>query len=244
MGTQRLDLQVVARGLADSREKAQRLIRAGAVRVDGAVSSKPGNPVREDAVITVDQPERFVSRGGEKLEEAFRKFPIRVEKLVCVDIGASTGGFTDCMLQHGAAKVYALDVGHDQLHWRLRNDPRVISIEGVNARHLRAGFLPELADFGCADVSFISLDKILAPLRALVRPGSSLVTLIKPQFEAGPELVESGGVVRDPAVRAAVAEKIRAFGEREAGLVWKDMCASPLPGPAGNVEFLAWWIAP
>jgi 23S rRNA (cytidine1920-2'-O)/16S rRNA (cytidine1409-2'-O)-methyltransferase len=240
----RLDLRLVDLGLVESREKAQRLIRAGQVRVNSAPADKPGHLVAEDAVVELLARDRFVSRGGEKLEEAFRRFPISVEGAVCVDFGASTGGFTDCLLQHGAARVYAIDVGRAQLHPRVAADPRVIPMEGVNARHLDAGALPEPCAFGCADVSFISLERMLGPLRALVRPGGTLITLVKPQFEAGRAHVEKGGVVRDPAVRRTVLDRIRAFGETEAGLRWRDVCASPLRGPAGNMEYLAWWSRP
>ncbi|MBP7274997.1 MAG: TlyA family RNA methyltransferase [Kiritimatiellae bacterium] len=243
MPKDRLDIRLVQLGLAESRERAQRLIRAGKVRVNGQCADKPGHDVAPDAVITVETPERFVSRGGEKLEEAFARFPISVEHLVCVDLGASTGGFTDCLLQHGAARVYAIDVGRAQLHPRIAADPRVVSLEQVNARHLTPASLPEPCDFGCADVSFISLEKILPALRSLLREGADVVTLIKPQFEAGREQVGAGGVVRDPAVHEAVIARIRAFGEREARLAWREHCVSPLRGPAGNIEFLAWWTA-
>lgn len=235
---------MVARGLAESREQAQRLIMAGEVRIGGVPASKPAQPVPPGASIEVETPPRFVSRGGEKLDAAFEAFPIEVAGLVCLDIGASTGGFTDCMLQRGAARVYAIDVGRGQLHWKLRTDPRVVVMEGVNARHLQSARLPEPGAFAAVDVSFISLTKILPAVRQLLSPGAGLVTLIKPQFEAGRADVGRGGVVRDEAVRARVVETVRAFGVSELGLEWRGVCTSPLRGPAGNVEFLACWRRP
>lgn len=237
----RLDQRLVDLGLSESREKAQRLILAGEVTVDGQVRDKCAFEVGEDATVAVKTPERFVSRGGEKLEAAFGHFRLEVAGLVCLDVGASTGGFTDCLLQHGAAKVYAVDVGHGQLHWRLRQDPRVVAMEGVNARFLYPADLPETPSFATADVSFISLTLILPAIVRVLAPGGRIVTLIKPQFEAGREQVERGGVVRDPSVHARVIEHIRAFGTGEAGLVWNGCIPSPLTGPAGNVEFLAAW---
>ncbi len=241
MAKQRLDLMLVERGLAESREKAQRLILAGVVRVEGVVADKPGREVDVKLGVTVEAPEPFVGRGGGKLEAAFQAFGLKVTGLVCADIGASTGGFTDCMLQHGAAKVYAIDVGHGQLDWRLRSDPRVVVKEGLNARYLAARDIPEPFRFASVDVSFISLTLILPPVTTLIEPGGELVTLIKPQFEAGRGQVEKGGVVRDPAVRDEVVCRIRAFGTGALNLEWMGLCESPLKGPAGNVEFLAWW---
>ncbi len=235
---------MVARGLAESREKARRLILAGEVRIGGVPASKAAQPVADGALIEVEAPPRFVSRGGEKLDAAFEAFPISVRGLVCLDIGASTGGFTDCMLQRGAARVYAIDVGRGQLHWKLRTDPRVVVLEGVNARHLQALRVPEPAGFAAVDVSFISLTKILPAARELLSPGSDLVTLIKPQFEAGRADVGRGGVVRDEAVRNRVVETVRTFGVAELGLEWRGVRPSPLRGPAGNVEFLACWRRP
>ena len=238
----RLDQLLVRRGLAESREKAQRLILAGAVRVAGRVADKPGHlfPDAPDLEVAVAAAERFVSRGGLKLERAFEAFGLDVRGRVCLDAGASTGGFTDCLLQHGAARVYALDVGRGQLHWRLRQDPRVTVREGLNVRYLRPGDLPEPVSVATADLSFISLTKILPALIAVMVTGD-LVALIKPQFEAGPEQVGRGGVVRDPEVRRAVVERTRAFSASLDGLVWQDSCESPIKGPAGNVEYLAWW---
>ncbi len=237
----RLDQMLVQRGLVESREKAQRLIMAGKVRVAGQVQPKAGKTFAEDCVIEIEQPERFVSRGGEKLEGAFQQFGLNVEGLVCADVGASTGGFTDCLLQHGAMRVYAIDVGKGQLHWKLRSDPRVTVIDEVNARNIQATFLPEKAVFACVDVSFISLTLVLPAVIKVLAPQATIVTLIKPQFEAGREQVGKGGVVRDERVRADVVEKIRVFGETKLGLTWRGVCESPIKGPAGNVEFLAWW---
>jgi 23S rRNA (cytidine1920-2'-O)/16S rRNA (cytidine1409-2'-O)-methyltransferase len=182
-----------------------------------------------------------VSRGGDKLEAAFTHFPLEVEGRVCVDLGASTGGFTDCLLQHGAARVYAVDVGKGQLHWKLRNDPRVVVMENVNARHMKPDQLPETPEVAVIDVSFISLEKILPAAARLLGPGGDLVTLIKPQFEAGPENVQRGGVVRDPAIHAQVVASVRKFGTESVGLEWRGHCESPLRGPAGNIEFVALW---
>ncbi len=232
---------LVERGLVGSREKAQRLILAGAVRVSGQVADKPGREVEADAAVEVAAPEPFVGRGGGKLEAAFKDFSLDVSGKVCVDVGASTGGFTDCLLQHGASKVYAVDVGHGQLDWRLRNDPRVVVREGLNARYLSASDIPEPFRFAVVDVSFISLTLILPPVTTLIEPGGELVTLIKPQFEAGREQVGKGGVVRDPATREDVIRRIREFGTGTLRLEWLGICESPLKGPAGNVEFLAWW---
>ena len=242
MKRQRLDLLMVERGLADSREKAQRLIRAGEVLVDDAPAAKPGHEVPLDCHIRVRQPERFVGRGGLKLEEAFVRFPLlTAEGKICVDIGASTGGFTDCLLQHGAAQVFAVDVGKSQLHPRLAADPRVVVLDGCNARHLQPGDLPGPVDLAVTDVSFISLRLILPAIDRLLRPGGETVALIKPQFEAGRNEVEKGGVVRNPQTRQLVVERIRDFGVQSLGWQWLDFCPSPIRGPAGNVEYLSYW---
>ena len=241
---QRLDQLLVQRGLTESREKAQRLILAGEVRVADQVATKPGHDFADDVVITVDQPERFVSRGGEKLEGAFKSFPLDVTGKICVDVGASTGGFTDCLLQHGAARVFAVDVGKGQLHWRLRNDPRVVVLDGINARYLRPAQLPAVPEVATVDASFISLTLVLPAVKELLAPGSSIISLIKPQFEAGRAEVGKGGVVRDPRIRQQVVERVRAFGVNVLGLTWVGVCESPLLGPAGNMEFLAYWKKP
>jgi 23S rRNA (cytidine1920-2'-O)/16S rRNA (cytidine1409-2'-O)-methyltransferase len=237
----RLDQLLVQRGLADSREQAQRLIRAGLVRVGEEVASKPGHAFKDEIDISVKQKEKYVSRGGLKIEGAYRRFGFELQGAVCLDIGSSTGGFTDFMLQHGAAKVYAVDCGTNQLHYKLREDPRVVVMENTNARYLTGNDIPEQADFCSIDTSFISLTNILPPLKQLMKPGGHIVSLIKPQFEAGKEQVGKGGVVRDPAVHEAVIDKIRKFGTEELGFQWLDLCVSPIKGPAGNIEFLAYW---
>jgi len=238
---ERLDQILVDRGLAQSREQAQRWIRAGRVAVAGRTETKPGHRFPPDSPVALTGSDRYVSRGGLKLEEALARFGVAVEGAVCLDVGASTGGFTDCLLQHGAARVYAVDVGRGQLHWKLRNDPRVVVKEGLNARHLRPDDLPEVVDVAVVDVSFISLRKVLRAVAGLVRPGGTIVTLIKPQFEAGRSEVGRGGVVRDEGVRRRVVESVREFGVGELALEWRGACESPLRGPAGNVEFLACW---
>ncbi len=241
MKRMRLDQLVVARGLVESREKAQRLIRAGEVQVGGQTEYKPAREVEPDAEVTLRQPPRFVSRGGEKLEAAFAQFALNAAGRIALDAGASTGGFTDCLLQHGAARVYAVDVGRGQLHSKLQRDPRVVVLDGVNARYLKPGDLPETPDFAAVDVSFISLTKVLPAVVAVLAPRAELVTLIKPQFEAGREEVSRGGVVRDESVRQRVIENVRRFGEDVLGLHWLGLCPSPIKGPAGNVEYLAYW---
>lgn len=238
---ERLDTLLVNAGLAESKELAQRLIMAGEVRVAGQVATKPGHKYADDLPLTVAARPRFVSRGGEKLEGAFAAFPdFDVAGKVCLDVGSSTGGFTDCLLQHGAVRVIAVDVGRGQLHWKMRQDPRVHVMEAFNARYLRLSDLPEQPQVGVTDVSFISLRLILPPMSDVLPLGGEIVSLIKPQFEAGRENVP-GGVVRDPAVREAVVEEIRAFGTGTLGLSWLGCVQSPLLGPEGNVEFLARW---
>jgi len=240
----RLDQLLVQKGLAESREKAQRLIRAGAVRHDNTIYSKPGMNVAVDTPVTVDTPPRYVSRGGEKLEAALAYFSVPVEGRTVLDIGASTGGFTDCVLQHGAGYVYAVDVGKGQLHWRLRNDPRVESREGVNARDLLPSDFKSPPDMLVADVSFISLTKVLPAADAVLQAGSVAVTLIKPQFEAGREQVGKGGVIRDPGVHDEVIKRVCLFGQESLAWTCVGVIPSPLKGPAGNIEFLAYWSKP
>ena len=241
----RLDSALVARGLAPSRTVAQALVMEGKVRVNGQVAGKPSASVRVDDRIEVESPPRFVSRGGEKLEGAFAAFPgWRVDGCVCLDVGSSTGGFTDCLLQHGAARVMAVDVGTNQLAWKLRSDPRVWTRENFNARYLTAADLPERPSRAVTDVSFISLKLILPPMAEVLEPGGEIVSLIKPQFEAG-RGAAPGGVVDDPAVRERVLEEISSFGRETLGLSLLGTAESPIRGKdKGNVEYLAWWRKP
>lgn len=234
---QRLDLLLVERGLVESRERARRLILAGQVRVDGAVVDKAGAPVRADAPLEVRESLPYVSRGGLKLAAALDDFGMDVRGLAAVDVGASTGGFTDCLLQRGAARVYAIDVGYGQLAWKLRSDPRVVSLERTNIRHLEA--LPDdvLADLAVIDASFISLALVLPATLRLLAPDGEIVALVKPQFEAGREQVGKGGVVRSTGVHRDVLERTLALAEPLA-LHPAGITVSPAPGPAGNIEFL------
>ncbi|PZN07038.1 MAG: TlyA family rRNA (cytidine-2'-O)-methyltransferase [Bacillota bacterium] len=246
MARERLDVLLVRRGWFATRSRAQAAILAGRVRVDGQVVDKAGARVDPSArVEVVGDPIPYVSRGGLKLEHAIRAFDLApaVRGAVCADIGASTGGFTDCLLQHGARRVYAIDVGYGQLAWRLRRDPRVVVMERVNARHLTPGDLPERVDLVTVDVSFISLRLILPPARDLLVPGGGVVGLIKPQFEAGPSEVGKGGVVRDPRVHRRVLAEVTAAAD-ELGLVLLGLTASPIRGADGNREFLALWRSP
>jgi 23S rRNA (cytidine1920-2'-O)/16S rRNA (cytidine1409-2'-O)-methyltransferase len=237
----RLDQLLVQRGLTDSREQAQRLIRAGSVRVAEQLASKPGHQYKDDVEVFVKQKEKYVSRGGLKIEGAHKQFNFDLQGAICLDIGSSTGGFTDFMLQHGASKVYAIDCGTNQLHYKLREDPRVVVMENTNARYLTEDEIPEKADFCSIDTSFISLTRILPPLKNLMKPDGHIISLIKPQFEAGKDQVGKGGVVRDPAIHEEVIEKIKRFGTEELEFKWLDLCTSPITGPAGNIEFLAYW---
>jgi len=236
-GRMRLDMLVVERGLAATRSQAQLLIREGHVRVDGERCMQPGEQIAEGRRIEVEQAPRFVSRGGEKLEAALVEFGIEVQGVVCADVGASTGGFTDCLLQRGAAKVYAIDVGKGILDWRLRSNSRVIVMEETNARYLAR--LPEPIDLVTVDASFISLRLLLPVVRAWLAPNGQAVALIKPQFEAGRAQVKRGGVVRDAAVHQSVLVEVLTAASR-VGLWPHGLMRSPLRGPAGNVEFLAW----
>ncbi|MBC7221480.1 TlyA family RNA methyltransferase [Candidatus Bipolaricaulota bacterium] len=236
MKKERLDVLLVARGLAPSRTKAQALILAGQVRVDGVLVDKPATLISEAANIEILAPPRYVSRGGEKLAFALFAFAIDPRGKICLDIGASTGGFTDCLLQHGAARVYAVDVGRGQLHWKLRQDPRVVLKEGLNARYLRFEDIGEEVDLVTIDVSFISLRLILPRLSGIVRPEGAVIPLVKPQFEAGREKVRAG-VIRDPKTHREVLERIIDFVEKDLGWSVVDAVASPLLGPKGNREF-------
>ena len=236
----RLDVLVTERGLCESRQKAQTTIMAGLVFVDGQRSDKPGTPVAEDSSVEVrGNALRYVSRGGLKLEKAMQTFPITLEGKVCADIGASTGGFTDCMLQNGAAKVYAVDVGYGQLDWKLRSDARVVCLERTNARYLSTEQIPETLDFASIDVSFISLKLIFPALYALLREGGEVACLIKPQFEAGREKVGKKGVVRDPDVHLEVLENFLTHA-KDSGFTVLDITFSPIRGPEGNIEYLGY----
>jgi 23S rRNA (cytidine1920-2'-O)/16S rRNA (cytidine1409-2'-O)-methyltransferase len=232
-----LDALLVERGLVASRSLAQRMIMAGEVRVDGQVALKSGRLIDRTAVVELAEPPRFVSRGGEKLEAALVSFGLDLRDTVCADVGASTGGFTDCLLQRGAGRVYAIDVGRGILHWRLRQDPRVVLLESTNARYLDG--LPEQVDWVTVDASFISLTLILPVVVHWMKPGGSVLALVKPQFEAGRQSVGRGGVVRDPEVHRRVLEQVTA-SLRPIGLTARGLIRSPLLGPKGNVEFLLW----
>ncbi len=240
MAKQRLDVLVTQLGLCDSREQAQRLILAGEVSVKGEVVSKPGTKVDEAFPITLKSKPKFVSRGGLKMEGGLAAFPVSVEGKVCLDIGSSTGGFTDCLLQAGALRVHAVDVGTNQMVWKLRNDPRVILKEKFNARYMTREDLGEAAELIVSDVSFISLTKILPAAKLCLAEGGDMIVLIKPQFELQPENIGPGGIVRDPALHEKAVEKIRQFVTEELGLQWRGLADSPIKGMEGNKEFLAW----
>ena len=236
----RLDVLLVERGLQESRQKAQATIMAGLVYVAGQKVDKPGTNVPNDAAIEVrGKALRYVSRGGLKLEKAMQLWPIQLSEKICGDIGASTGGFTDCMLQNGAAKVYAVDVGYGQLDWKLRNDPRVICMERTNARFLNHEQIPDTLDFASIDVSFISLKLIFPALYDLLRENGEIVCLIKPQFEAGREKVGKKGVVRDPAVHLEVLQNFLGFA-KENHFTILGITYSPIRGPEGNIEYLGY----
>ncbi len=233
---QRLDVLLTERGLAPSRAKAQALVMAGQVRVNGQVVIKPATRVAIQDEIQVNRGPQYVSRGGHKLAAALAAWPLTVGGRICADVGASTGGFTDCLLQNGAARVYAIDVGKGILHWKLRNDPRVVVMESTNARHLHT--LPEPVSLVTADASFISL-KILLPVFLRWEP-SDVVTLIKPQFEAGRRVVARGkGVVRDPEIHRQVLLDVLTFARQQKFAI-RGLIPSPIRGPKGNTEFLAW----
>ena len=240
MAKKRLDLLLVEQGLAESRQKAQATIMSGQVFVGGQRVDKPGTAVPADALIEVHgNPLKYVSRGGLKLEKAMAAWPISLEGKVCMDVGASTGGFTDCMLQNGARKVYAIDVGYGQLAWKLRSDQRVICLERTNARYLSHEIIPEEPQFSSVDVSFISLKLILPAIASVLAPGGQVVCLIKPQFEAGKEKVGKKGVVRDPAVHQEVLEHFLSHA-KESGFTVLDITYSPIRGPEGNIEYLGY----
>ena len=243
MEKQRLDQLLVQNGLAPSREKAKTLIMAGEVFVNGQREDKAGANFPVDAVLEVRaaKPFPYVSRGGLKLEKAVQTFPLRLQDAVCMDVGASTGGFTDVMLQQGARMVYAIDVGYGQLAWSLREDPRVVVMEKTNIRYVTPDDIAEAPSFVSIDVSFISLTKVLPPVRELLAEDAELVCLIKPQFEAGRAQVGKKGVVRDPAVHREVIQKIMRFA-RECGFLPQGLTFSPVKGPEGNIEYLLYLI--
>jgi len=236
---QRLDCLLVARGLFESREKAQRAIMAGEVTIGDRTMDKPGTRVAEDVEVAVKAPMRYVSRGGFKLEGALEQFQIDPTGLTCLDIGASTGGFTDCLLQHGALKVHAIDVGHSQLDWKIRSNPRVIVREKCNARALSRAEVSDPIDLCVIDVSFISLTLILPAAFDLLTPQGVIIALIKPQFELSREEIGKGGIVREPELHEKAVEKIRQFVTERMGKTWAGLIVSPILGTEGNKEFLA-----
>ena len=240
MAKVRLDVLLVEKGLQESRQKAQATIMSGLVFVNGQRVDKPGTAVAADAAIEVrGNTLQYVSRGGLKLEKAMQTWPIDLSGTICMDVGASTGGFTDCMLQNGAVKVYAIDVGYGQLAWKLRSDERVVCLERTNARYLNHEIIPDEPDFSSVDVSFISLKLILPAIAAVLKQGGHVVCLVKPQFEAGKEKVGKKGVVRDPAVHLEVLEHFVEHA-KESGFTVLDITYSPIRGPEGNIEYLGY----
>ncbi len=235
---QRLDVWMTEHGLAPSREKAKAMIMSGDVYVDGQREDKAGTQIAGDAKVEVKgNALPYVSRGGLKLAKAMEVFPLDLKDCICMDIGASTGGFTDCMLQNGAAKVYSIDVGYGQLAWKLRTDPRVVVLEKTNFRYVTGEQIPEKIDFASVDVSFISLNKIFPAAYPLLADGGQMVALIKPQFEAGKDKVGKKGVVRDPAVHTEVIKRV-ITESRAVGFVPVGLDFSPVKGPEGNIEYL------
>ena len=243
MAKQRLDMYLVEQGLCDSRQQAQRCIRAGEVKVNEAIIDKPGTPIKDDAVVVLKQKSPYVSRGGEKLGKALVEFGVDVEGRICIDGGISTGGFTDCLLQNGAKQVYGIDVGYGQVAWKIRQDPRVVLRERTNLRHLTPEDLyaenAQKPDLGVMDVSFISLTKVLPAFWHLMIGMRECVLLVKPQFEVGREKIGKKGVVRDPKDHAGAIWQVyvaaQQLGWHAKGLTW-----SPIRGPAGNTEYLLW----
>jgi 23S rRNA (cytidine1920-2'-O)/16S rRNA (cytidine1409-2'-O)-methyltransferase len=240
MARPRLDQALVQQGLCPSREQAKRLILAGQVLVNDQPGLKPGSLIPPDAVLRVKEPPRYVSRGGLKLEGALLHFGVDVTGLIALDVGASTGGFTDCLLQQGATRVYAYDVGTNQLVWKLRDDPRVICRENFNVRHMTPADIPEPVDIIVADVSFISLTLVLPPAFAVLKPGGQALVLVKPQFELTRQDIGPGGIVRDPAAHQRACARIQTWVESQPGLLWQGIIPSPIQGTDGNIEFLAW----
>lgn len=244
MKKDRVDALLVARGLCDSREQAKRLVLAGEVRSGDRVIDKPSTQVASDAPLEVKEKQRFVGRGGFKIEGALEAFGIDPAGWVCIDVGASTGGFTDCLLQRGALRVHAVDVGTNQLVWKLRNDPRVIVKEQFNARHMVSEDIGEKVKLAVMDLSFISLTKVLPAVFSVLEPGGSIVCLIKPQFELRKEDISKGGIVRDSALHDRAVEKIREFVTAGLHGEWRGIIPSPITGMDGNQEFLAWIVVP
>ena len=239
--TERADSLLVSRNLCETREQAKRLIMAGEVMVGTQKVAKPSSKLPPDAELTIKNKPKFVSRAGLKLEGALNKFEINVAGITAIDIGSSTGGFTDCLLQQGAKKVHAVDVGTNQLAYKLRVDPRVIVKEQFNARHMEVDDIGELVDLAVMDVSFISLTKIWPAARRVLKPEGQLIALIKPQFELSREEVTAGkGIIKDPALHQKAIEKMRAYNEDELGMTWTALTESPITGTDGNVEFLVW----
>jgi 23S rRNA (cytidine1920-2'-O)/16S rRNA (cytidine1409-2'-O)-methyltransferase len=238
----RLDVELVQRGICESREKARRAIMAGTVQVNGELAHKSSVTVKPNDQLTLRAPERFVSRGGLKLQQALEQYHLDVHHVVAIDLGASTGGFTDCLLQNGAARVYAVDVGHGQLAWKLRRDPRVVVMEKTNARDLTVKHFPQPfkpVGLVVVDCSFISLKKILPAAVALLQSSGKLIALVKPQFEAGKAEADRGaGVIRDPAIHQRILRDLEIFVSKQLGLQWRGVIESPILGPAGNKEFL------
>jgi len=235
---ERLDKVIKQRRLIRSRSRAQRMIESGRVKVDGRIITRSGHPIDSNAEIEILSYEKYVSRGGEKLEAALENFRIDAKGRVCLDIGASTGGFTDCLLQHGAAKVYAIDVGHDQLHAKIRRDRKVVAREGTNARYLEPQDIGELVEFVAIDVSFISVKLVLPVLVDIGAPGADIVILVKPQFEVGKEKLPDDGVVKNAADRESVLQNLRTFIEAETPWSVHAEMKSPIQGEKGNLEYL------
>ena len=240
MKTERADALLVSRDLCDSREQAKRLILAGEVRSGDRLIDKPSTKLALDAPLEIKEKPRFVGRGGLKLEAALDAFQIDPTGWICIDVGASTGGFTDCLLQRGALRVHAVDVGTNQLVWKLRNDPRVIVKEQFNARHMVPADIGEKVHLAVMDLSFISLTKVLPAVFSVLESHGSIICLIKPQFELQREDISKGGIVRDPALHDRAIEKIRDFIATETHHIWRGIIPSPITGMDGNQEFLAW----
>jgi len=237
----RIDTLLVEKGFFGSREKARKNIMAGLVFVNGQKIDKPGTKIDVNANIKVKgNTNPYVSRGGLKLQKALEVFNIKVDNKITADIGASTGGFTDCLLQNGASKVYAIDVGYGQLDWKLRNNPRVISLEKINARYLKPEIIDDKCHIATIDVSFISLKKVMLPVKGILKPKGDIIALIKPQFEAGPEKVGKRGVIRDEEIHIEVLKDVIYWSVAN-GFCFKDLTYSPIKGGSGNIEFLVYW---